>query len=388
MASAQEVSTKLGVSLATVKKVFQEMARQGYLKSQVGNGSFWMGFPDAPRRITIGINNPRVVSSALQIPGEAWTYRIYGGLTKVAMESPYPITLRSFGVGEDGQMLTPEQVDRELRELDGVFLLLSPYNCQLRQLALEAGCPVVSLNPVTVSDTTNFVSPAYYESSRVIGQAWRASGRKSILAIVAPKVSESTSIQLRLNGLYEGLGVGLVEGMQVKVLELEDGSEELSYRKLKYILEEGWLPDAILCAGDAQAAGAVHALLEKNIRVPEDCSVVGGNGLIPFLDNGLGLTRVVHPLEKLGEEAARMLIRIIKNGGGSVPGRSIPSPIAIGDTTTPEENRWLKDNYFYESVSGRTAYLGAYPQDGKTSQALSSADTVTAEEAGDSDNLN
>ncbi len=81
--------------------------------------------------------------------------------------------------------------------------------------------------------------------------------------------------------------------------------------------------------------------------------MVGGNGLIPVLDCGLRLTRVVHPLERLGEEGARMLVRIINNGGEAVPGKNVPCSIVAADTTTPEENSLLQNNDFHEASSDK-----------------------------------
>ena len=75
-------------------------------------------------------------------------------------------------------------------------------------------------------------------------------------------------------------------------------------------------PDAVFCANDYMAAGAIKFLCETGLRVPEDVSVVGYDnndiceGIIP------SLTTVDHRLEELGQCLAQGLLALIE---GEVP---------------------------------------------------------------------
>ncbi|MGZ4333419.1 MAG: LacI family DNA-binding transcriptional regulator [Gaiellaceae bacterium] len=71
-------------------------------------------------------------------------------------------------------------------------------------------------------------------------------------------------------------------------------------------------PTAIFACNDNLAVGAMHAAVERGLRIPEDLSVVG------FDDTGLAesvfpsLTTVRQPLEELGRTAVSLLNRIVQ----------------------------------------------------------------------------
>lgn len=55
--------------------------------------------------------------------------------------------------------------------------------------------------------------------------------------------------------------------------------EEIGYKAVEKMTEKGKLPTAVLCAYDEIAIAVIHRLNEKNIRVPEDISVIGINDI-------------------------------------------------------------------------------------------------------------
>lgn len=336
--TTQELAQDLSVSSATVKNVFQQLSREGLVRTMVGNGSFWIGgMEPRHRRLVIGINYVAAQHAEPKSIENNWTYRIYGGLTKVSLESEIPIALRPFGVTPAGSLEEQEKIEHDLKQLDGIFLLF-PHNQRLRRITAQGGRPLVSLNPVSEMDTADFVSPDYHGSARLIGRAWRECCRRSILAVIAPLQDKSVSIRLRLSGLLSGIGFGRDPDVQFTLLELTEGSEALAYREIGKRLADGLRPDAVFCAGDAQAVGACQALKEAGIAVPGDCSVVGGNGLIAHTSGGRALTRTMQPLERLGEEGILLLLQRIEQNGRSLPGKYLQCPIFPGETTRSEEN--------------------------------------------------
>jgi LacI family transcriptional regulator len=70
--------------------------------------------------------------------------------------------------------------------------------------------------------------------------------------------------------------------------------------------------DAIFAASDMMALGALRALSENGVRVPEDVSVVGFDDM-PFASHTKpALTTVHQPIAELGADAARTLIRLVE----------------------------------------------------------------------------
>jgi DNA-binding LacI/PurR family transcriptional regulator len=103
-------------------------------------------------------------------------------------------------------------------------------------------------------------------------------------------------------------------------------------------------PTAIFASSDMQAIGVLEAARSLNLRVPEDLSVVGFDGI--ELANILELSTVQQPMQYMGELGARKLIEQIENakGAGSPPelirlqptlvqGRTISAPLSINEVT-------------------------------------------------------
>src|SRR5690606_35146108 len=63
---------------------------------------------------------------------------------------------------------------------------------------------------------------------------------------------------------------------------------------------------AIFAGNDLVAAGAIQALREHGLRVPDDISIVGYDDVPPAAD--LGLTTVHLPHDELGRAAVRLAL--------------------------------------------------------------------------------
>lgn len=73
----------------------------------------------------------------------------------------------------------------------------------------------------------------------------------------------------------------------------------------------GELPDALVCANDQMAIGAMRALAARGIRVPDDIAVVGFDDIFPASLLDPPLTTVHQPIRKLGEVACDRLTELI-----------------------------------------------------------------------------
>lgn len=89
-------------------------------------------------------------------------------------------------------------------------------------------------------------------------------------------------------------------------------SPELEGRPQGYILMQRILgaevrPDAVVTGSDVLAAGALQAIYEKRLRVPDDISIIGfDDSFASFLTPPL--TTIAQPLRQLGEEAIRLAL--------------------------------------------------------------------------------
>lgn len=69
---------------------------------------------------------------------------------------------------------------------------------------------------------------------------------------------------------------------------------------------------AIIAVDDLTALGAVRGLSEAGVRVPEDCSVVGFDDLLPAAVATPGITTIRQPLREMGLLAADWMVKAIE----------------------------------------------------------------------------
>ncbi|WGS65098.1 LacI family DNA-binding transcriptional regulator [Marinitoga aeolica] len=93
------------------------------------------------------------------------------------------------------------------------------------------------------------------------------------------------------------------------VYELEEGLEN-AYLKIKELIEKNIFFDGLFCYNDIFAFGAIKALYENNIKIPDKVNVVGFDDIA--FANVLNLTTIRINKEKLGYDAFHRLYKKIK----------------------------------------------------------------------------
>ena len=94
---------------------------------------------------------------------------------------------------------------------------------------------------------------------------------------------------------------------------------DTAYEAVSQLLQSGMRPDAIFAANDTMATGAIAAVRDADLRVPDDVAVTGFDDtpMTRFLSPPLTTVRM--PIFALGERAALRLIETLRAGGTAVP---------------------------------------------------------------------
>lgn len=115
----------------------------------------------------------------------------------------------------------------------------------------------------------------------------------------------------RLNGYRQALIESNMEVDENKIY-LHNYSIDTGYEGAKKLLENNKL-DGICCGNDLIAIGAIKALNEMKIKIPEDVKVIGFDDIQISQYVEPPLTTIKQPIYEMGEEAVKMLISIIEN---------------------------------------------------------------------------
>jgi LacI family transcriptional regulator len=105
------------------------------------------------------------------------------------------------------------------------------------------------------------------------------------------------------------------------------------------LLRGGTSFTALLAYDDVTALGAMRALKNKGLRVPEDCSVVGFDDVAQASLSLPSLTTVRQPMEAMGSMSVGMMLDAIKavDQKLDVPAvrRKIPAKLVVRESTRP-----------------------------------------------------
>lgn len=102
------------------------------------------------------------------------------------------------------------------------------------------------------------------------------------------------------------------------------------YSVMNRVIEEGKIPSAVFCANDPLAMGAMQALLDAGIKVPEEVSIMGFNDVDACNFTRPTLSTVYAPSSEMGEMGASLLHRMITEEDISYPCRiQLPCQLVI-----------------------------------------------------------
>ncbi|MGL5053966.1 MAG: LacI family DNA-binding transcriptional regulator [Fusobacteriaceae bacterium] len=93
---------------------------------------------------------------------------------------------------------------------------------------------------------------------------------------------------------------------------------ESGYESTKDLLNSKDIPTAIIASSDLMAIGAMKAIKEKGLKIPEDISLVGYDGFDIGSFLSPSLTTVLQDFKSMGEKAVEILFSMIVNKEKSI----------------------------------------------------------------------
>jgi DNA-binding LacI/PurR family transcriptional regulator len=130
-----------------------------------------------------------------------------------------------------------------------------------------------------------------------------------------PTSSDSATRWLAVCSVCEELGIEIHPGL-VAQIQHDLTTPQLGYPPMKELLARKLPFTAVFAYNDLSAIGAIWALQEANLRVPEDVSVVGFDDVPLAVFLSTALTTVRQPLQRMGQIAAQTVIDRIEGKAG------------------------------------------------------------------------
>ncbi|HET7105156.1 MAG TPA: LacI family DNA-binding transcriptional regulator [Terracidiphilus sp.] len=122
-------------------------------------------------------------------------------------------------------------------------------------------------------------------------------------------------------------------------LQFGASTPELGYEPANELLLRGSDFTAMVCYNDISAIGAIRAIMDHNMTVPGDISVVGFDDIQSAAFHNPSLTTIRQPLNQMGKVAARILLQRIRGQATFPDVVPIHPELMIRESTAPPSAR-------------------------------------------------
>ncbi len=302
----EEIARLAGVSRSTVSRVINHHPNvRPEVRERVWRIIREVGYqPHAAARnlVTrrsqiVGVVIPETIPKVFSDP---YFPAVLRGIFDALMERGYHLML---------SLLSPPQEEdfyqRALRGrvVDGIIVLSAQVTDPLIRRAYEEGLPVVSIGRYPQEPGVSYVDADNVGGGRMATEHLLRLGWRRVATIAGPQTM-APGID-RLEGYRAALQAWGIRPSPDWIAE-GDFTEAGGYMAMRRLLSAR--PDAVFVASDLMAMGALKALREAGLRVPEDMAIVGYDDveLAQFTDPPL--TTVRQPIYELGRVAVQLLL--------------------------------------------------------------------------------
>jgi DNA-binding LacI/PurR family transcriptional regulator len=165
-------------------------------------------------------------------------------------------------------------------------------------------------------------------------------GHRKIAFIKGQEFSSDTEVRwANIEKAARHLGLRISPAL-ISQLEGDSPSPELGYEATRKLLSAHRRFTALFAFNDISAMGAIRALREAQLRVPDDVSVVGFDDIQSAAYQNPALTTVRQPLREMGRIAAETLLRRIRRSEADSHGAEtmVEPKLIIRETTCRVSN--------------------------------------------------
>jgi LacI family transcriptional regulator len=154
--------------------------------------------------------------------------------------------------------------------------------------------------------------------------------KRSRIATITGRLDNRPAAE-RLAG-YRAIVERMGYGYEPELVSSGDWSVNSGYDGMKRLLALGNPPDAVACACDVQAVGAMQAIEEAGLRIPEDIAVTGFDDADFAAALTPSLTTVRQPATAIGESAIDSLIAMIDDPSLDPPIVMEPAELVVRES--------------------------------------------------------
>ncbi|RYG25900.1 GntR family transcriptional regulator [bacterium] len=312
------LAKEYGVAYMTVRAAVSALAQAGRLRRIRGRGTFVVE-PRQPDTIPmLGLLLPPKWHGL----DPFYFPQIVAGFTDRSEELGYRVHL-----GDRSEPLIEFIQLRELHVGAVACVMIQERDVQEAESLLDRGVAVVAINHYQGSRRITSISPDNRHGSSEAARLLLSLGHRRFTYLAGPP--DNLDAGQRLLGVRQALRSA---GHRPAILP-GGFSEASGYERTAELIRSGSVPTALIACSDLAAIGAMKALAEAGIRVPDEVSVMGFGDFRPSAYMHPSLSSVQLPLYGVGVRASELLIDEIS--GRRAQSQLLPCPVLVRESVAP-----------------------------------------------------
>ncbi|AXC13252.1 Ribose operon repressor [Acidisarcina polymorpha] len=324
----KDIAKDLGVSVVTVSKVLHNHSDIGAeTRRRVLRRMKELNY--RPNLAARALVTGRMCLIGLIVPDLTHPFfaTVAKGLSSVLRSHGYSLIL-SFS--EDDPALERKEVEQMLaRRVDAVILASVRADADSFTTIESQQTPCVLLDRRFAHVAANFVGIDDQAAASLATEHLIDIGCRTIAHIGGSIVSTAVDRQAGYSATLAKHGIRMPTEYTVSYPRGDDGAERRGYDGMKQLLKLKPRPDGVFCYNDPVALGAMKAILEGGLRIPDDVALVGcGNANYAELLR-VPLSSVDQESATLGRNAAKLTLSLLKRKEAGAPQTLLVEPKLI-----------------------------------------------------------
>lgn len=312
--TSQDVADLAGVSRTTVSFVLNEdhrFAIRPETREKVMQAAKTLGYvPNASAR-ALALNQSRAIGLILTrdpryIAADTFLPQILSGLLDASKQYLFGLLVEWV---EPGQQIQTYHALTKARHIDGLILMTPRYDDPGLKALEDSDIPSVMMGQVPGSNLFSVdidnVAAAKMAVKHLINL-----GHRQIACIVNAPAPYSSATQ-RLEGYQAALNLARI-AYDEKLVRFGDFDAQSGYQQMRDLLESKQQFTAAFVASDNVAMGAMAAIREAGLSIPQDISLVGFDDVPLAAFATPGLTTVRIPAREIAQRSCHLLVRLIR----------------------------------------------------------------------------
>lgn len=205
--------------------------------------------------------------------------------------------------------------------VDGAIVASSTLSPDFSKSFRDAGVPVVnSFGRFSTSPEVHVVGVDNSECGRMAARTLVERGYRSVAFLGGPEAATST--QDRFRGFFQELA------KHPEVANFHSFAEAYSFdagrTEMQRLIAEGGMAEAYFCGDDVLSIGALSALKDAGLDVPQDIGIIGFNDMEMARWENINLTTISQPIDQILQSSVDLMVSMLTDPDRSPEVRLFP----------------------------------------------------------------